>query len=464
MKMMKMNKMIAALAAMMVSASAMAQYEGTSVYDRVGHGNDSIEALGNLSMLGDYYKMQNWKDAYDCVMPLLEKAPLAQVTTYTRGEIVMYQLILQSESQQEKKKYLDDLMRLFDIRMEHVQELNSFSKPQNQTSHGAVLARKAYYYSNFGPQVYSDYSLDKAYDMFSEGIAEVNEDPTHEVEGFVLDQYFKTSYAKYKADQDGFREQFLKDYLLCKEVCEKMLEKANQTTDEAQQQKIVAQYDPTLMAVEHQFAESKAADRDQLIAIFTPKVEARKGDLAYLRSVINILQNNDCDDTDVYFKASKYAYDLEPSYNSAIGMAQWTQKQGKHAEAVQYYDKAIELCTSDRQKARIAMQVVYALARSGNGSAVESYLRKAEQFDPSMAGRCDLFRAQNAAMKKDYSGALALATKAAQEDASITGTVSRLKARITEAQARQAEYNKANAEYKAQLEKQQKLENFWKGH
>ncbi len=459
-----MKRMFAVMAVTIVSATAMAQYEGTTVYDRVGHGNDSIEALGNLSMLGDYYKMQNWKDAYDCVMPLLQKAPLAQVTTYTRGEYVIYQLLLGTMDKGERQKYLTDLLFLEDTRMKHVQALNSFSKPQNQTSHGAVLARKAYYYSIFAPNVLDNYSLDNAYDMFSEGIAEVNEDPTHEVEGFVLDQYFKTSYAKYKADQDGFREQFLKDYLLCKEVCEKMLEKANQTTDEAQQQKIVAQYDPTLMAVEHQFAESKAADRDQLIAIFTPKVEARKTDLAYLRSVINILQNNDCDDTDVYFKASKYAYDLEPSYNSAIGMAQWTQKQGKNAEAVQYYDKAIELCTSDKQKARIAMKVVYALANSGQTGSTEAYLRKAEQYDSSMAGRCDLFRAQNAAMKKDYNNALALATKAAQEDASITGTVSRLKTRIIDAQARQAEYNKANAEYKAQLEKQQKLENFWKGH
>lgn len=459
-----MKRMFTVMTVTIVSATAMAQYEGTTVYDRVGHGNDSIEALGNLSMLGDYYKMQNWKDAYDCVMSLLQKAPLAQVTTYTRGEYVIYQLLLGTMDKGERQKYLTDLLFLEDTRMKHVQALNSFSKPQNQTSHGAVLARKAYYYSIFAPNVLDNYSLDNAYDMFSEGIAEVNEDPTHEVEGFVLDQYFKTSYAKYKADQDGFREQFLKDYLLCKEVCEKMLEKANQTTDEAQQQKIVAQYDPTLMAVEHQFAESKAADRDQLVAIFTPKVEARKTDLAYLRSVINILQNNDCDDTDVYFKASKYAYDLEPSYNSAIGMAQWTQKQGKNAEAVQYYDKAIELCTSDKQKARIAMKVVYALANSGQTGSTEAYLRKAEQYDSSMAGRCDLFRAQNAAMKKDYNNALALATKAAQEDASITGTVSRLKTRIIDAQARQAEYNKANAEYKAQLEKQQKLENFWKGH
>lgn len=460
----QMKKTLAMLAVTMVSTTAMAQYEGTSVYDRVGHGNDSIEALGNLSMLNDYYKMQNWKDAFDCVQALLEKAPLAQVSTYSRGEMVIYQLIQGSQDKAEQKKYLDALMKLEDTRMKYVAELNSFSPPRNQTSHGAVLARKAYYYSVYGPQILSDYSLDDAYQMFTEGIAEVNEDPSHEVEGFVLDQYFKTSYAKYKANPADFREQFLKDYLLCKEVCEKMLEKANQTSDPAQQQKIVDQYDPTLMAVEHQFAESRAADRDQLIAIFTPKVEERKSDLAYLRSVITILQNNDCDDTDVYFTASKYAYQLEPSYASAIGMAQWTQKQGKHGEAVQYYDKAIELCTNDRQKGRIAMQVVYALAKSGNGGNVESYLRKAEQFDPSLAGRCDLFRAQNAAMKKDYSNALALATKAASEDASITGTVSRLKARISEAQARQAEYNKANAEYKAQLEKQQKLENFWKGH
>ena len=458
------KNLFAAIAALMLSASAMAQLEGTSVYDRVGHGNDSIEALGNLSMLGDYYKMQNWKDAYDCVIALLEKAPLAQVSTYTRGEMVMYQLIQGTTDKAEKKQYLDALMKLEDQRMKYVQELNSFSPPKNQTSHGAVLARKAYYYSVFGPDIYDNYSLDEAYQMFTEGIAEVNEDPTHEVEGFVLDQYFKTSYAKYKADPEAFREQFLKDYLLCKEVCEKMLEKANQTSDPAQQQKIVEQYDPTLMAVEHQFAESKAADREQLIAIFTPKVEARKSDLSYLRSVINILQNNDCDDTDVYFAASKYAYELEPSYNSAIGMAQWTQKQGKHAEAVQYYDKAIELCPNDRQKARIAMQIVYALAKRGSAGNIESYLRKAEQYDPSMAGRCDLFRAQSAAMKKDYSTALTLATKAAQEDASITGTVARLKARITEAQARQAEYNRASAEYRAQLEKQQKLENFWKGH
>ncbi|MBQ2586710.1 MAG: tetratricopeptide repeat protein, partial [Bacteroidaceae bacterium] len=69
-----------------------------------------------------------------------------------------------------------------------------------------------------------------------------------------------------------------------------------------------------------------------------------------------------------------------------------------------------------------------------------------------------------AASKKDYSNALAYASRAASEDASISGTASRLRTRIQEAQRRQNEYDKANAEYKAQLEKAQKLEDFWKGH
>jgi tetratricopeptide (TPR) repeat protein len=242
-----------------------------------------------------------------------------------------------------------------------------------------------------------------------------------------------------------------------------MLEKANGEPDSVAAQKIVAQYDPTLLAVENNFIQSKAADRDQLIKIFTPKVEEKKNDLNYLRSVIDILAENDCDDTDIYFTASRYAFDIEPSFNAAIGTAQWYTKQGNHSESIKYYDKAIELCNSDKQKARIAMKVVYALAKSGQGSKAEGYLQKVESFDPSMAGRCDLFRAQSAATAKNWDAALNYARRAGQEDASISGVSSRLISQINDVKRRVAEYDKANAEYKAQLEKQQKLENFWKG-
>ena len=461
---MKLKNLLAIAFVATAAVPAMAQYEGTQVYDRIGHGNDSTEVLNNLSMFSEYYKAKSWKEAYNSWKFVMDKAPLAQATLYTRGATVLEQLVYTSTDPAEKKKYLDELLGMYDTRIKYTKELNSFSSAAMQTNKGTNLCRKAYFYANYGPSVYGNaYSLDKAYDMFSEGIQLVNEDPSITIEGFALDKYFDISYQKYLNDKVGFHEQFLKDYLLSKEVCEAMLEKANQASDSVAAQQIVSQYDPTLVRAEHKFAESKAADRDQLIAIFTPKVEQNKSNLSYLRSVIDILADNYCDDTDVYFKASKYAFDIEPSYNAAIGTAQWMQKQGKIGEATQYYDKAIELCDNDKQKGRIAMRVAQALAKNGS-SSTESYLQKAATFDSSFSGRCNLIRAQIAASKKDYSTALAYASRAASEDASISGTASRLRTRIQEAQRRQNEYDKANAEYKAQLEKAQKLEDFWKGH
>lgn len=460
---MNMKKWTAAMMLTVSALPAMAQYENTTVNDRVGHGTDSVECLNNMSLFNEYFKAKNYAEAYPHWKFVMEKAPLAQVMLYTRGWSLLSELVKEATTAEDKKKYLDDLLWMHDTRIKNLEALNSFATEKTKTSKGAVLCRKAYDYTANGQGVYPDYSLDKAHAMFLEGINLVNEDPSREVEAYVLHTYFNVSYQLYQMDQNKYREQFLQDYLLCKEVCEKMLEHANEETDEAAAQAIVAQYDPTYYTVQQTFAESNAADRDWLIEYYTPKVEEHKNDIAYLRSAINILGNNDCDDTEAYFKASKYAYDIEPSFASAIGVAQQLSKQGQNAESIQYYDKAIELCPDNKTKARIAMRVVYALAKSGKASNAETYLQKVETYDPSMAGRANLFRAQNAATSKNYSAAIAYASKAAQEDPAISGTANRLKARIQEYQQRQAQYEAANAEYKAQLEKQQKLENFWKG-
>lgn len=460
---MKFKKSLFLFAAMAAAVPSFAQYQGTSLHDRIGHGQDSINNLNNISLFQEAYKAKNGQEAYEPWKSCINSAPLALASLYTQGAPMLANLIVAAPDVATKKKYFDDLMNMYDLRIKNVDALNSFSSAKMQSSKGSILCRKAYDYATYGQGVEPTHSLDNAYNMFTEGINLVNEDPSKNVEGFVLYKYFDVSYQKYKADPTGFHEQFLKDYLLCKEVCEKMLEKANGETDSVAAQKIVAQYDPTLMQVEHSFAESKAADRNQLIAIFTPKVEANKNNLSYLRSVIDVLEDNDCDDTDVYYKASEYAYKIEPSYNSAIGLAQKCTKEGRHSESIQYYDKAIQLCTNDKQKARIAMKVVYALAKGGNTSKAESYLKQVENYDPSMAGKCDFYRAQHAAISKNYDTAINYARKASSEDASLSGSAGRLINRINEVKRKNAEIAKANAEYKAALEKQQKLDDFWKG-
>ena len=73
-----------------------------------------------------------------------------------------------------------------------------------------------------------------------------------------------------------------------REASQGMLSLANEATDSVAAQKIVAQYDPTLNRIETLFAQSKAADREQLIAIFCPKNKENKTYLAYLKSALTL--------------------------------------------------------------------------------------------------------------------------------------------------------------------------------
>ena len=141
---MKLKNLFAIALVASVTVPAMAQYEGTQVYDRIGHGNDSTEVLNNLSMFSEYYKAKSWTEAYNSWKFVMDKAPLAQATLYTRGATVLEQLVFTSTDAADKKKYLDELLGMYDTRIKYIKELNSFSSAAMQTNKGTNLCRKAY--------------------------------------------------------------------------------------------------------------------------------------------------------------------------------------------------------------------------------------------------------------------------------------------------------------------------------
>ncbi len=460
---MKIKKSAAILAMASICIPAVAQYEGTTYRDRIGTGQDSITTLGNLVAWKDSYKAKDYAGAYEPWKAVLEKAPCVEVATYAWGADLLAQLMFKTQDINEKKKYFNELMAMYDRRLKYLDALNSFTSIHRRATQGDIKARKAFDYAYYGAGgVAENYSLDTAYDMFREGIDLIKKDGAKEVPGFVLDQFFKISYQKYAADPNGFRERFLTDYLESSEVCQKMLGLANEAATPEAAKKIVAQYDPTLQSIETLFAQSNAANQEQLVAIFTPKVEANKDNLAYLKSALTLLSANDCDTTQVYFKAAEYAYNIEPSYESAIGTAQKYYKDGKVAESVQYYDKALELCSTDQNRAAISLKIASAMAKTGEQEKALTYLDKAIEYNPAVTGKAHYTRAQIAASTKKFNDAIQYCDMAAEADISISGAAGRLKARIQEVQRKTAEYEKANAEYNAAKAKREKEENFWK--
>lgn len=459
---MKLKNLFLALSLAAFVAPAMAQYEGTQWYERIGSGEDSLRTRQNLSMFQMAINNSNWTEAYEVWKPIFEKAPFSQMGIYTNGAYMLAKLILSEQDAAKKQQYFQELMNIYDTRVKNLEGLNSFTRADKRATEGDVIARKAYDYAAYGPACDPTYTLDKAYNMFKDGINKINEQGGREVGGFVLDAFFRVSYAKYQADNNGFRENFLQDYLESKDVCDKMLQLAKEETDPEKAQKIVSEYDKPLNTIEGLFAESKAADRDQIIAIFTPKIEANKENLAYLKSALTVMAANDCDDTPVYYKAAEYAFNIEPSYESAIGTAQKYYKDGQTAKSVEYYNKAIELCQSDNLKGNIALRVAAAMRKSGDFKSAYAYLDKAAQFNPDLEGKCYMQRANIATKAKQYAEAKAYCDKAAAADITLAGQAQRLKANIQTVEAHNAEYARQKAEYDRQQAEIKAEEDFWK--
>ena len=460
---MKLKNLLIALGFAAACVPAMAQYEGTSWEDRIGSGEDSLRTRQNLSMFNMAMKQDSFTEAYDVWKPIMEKAPFANLRIYTDGSFMLQNLIAKEADVAKKKVYFDELMNLYDLRLKNLAGLNSFAKANLQATEGDVVYQKAYCYAVYGPQ--SDpqgYTHDKAYEHFAKANKLLEEQGGREVKGYMLDIFFRFSNAKYQADNNGFREQFLQDYLESKELCEKMLQLAKEEPNPEKAQKIVAEYDQPLNNIEGIFAQSKAADRDQIIAIFTPKVEANKDNLAYLKSALTLMAANDCDDTPVYYKAAEYAYNIEPTFESAIGTAQKYYKDGKTAESVKYYNDAIDLCKSDVQKGNIALRVAAAMRKGGDFKSAYEYLDKAMEYNPDLEGKCYMQRANIATKEKNYADAKAFCDKAAAADITLAGSAQRLKSSIQTVEAHNAEYARQKAEYDRQQAELKAEEDFWK--
>ena len=79
-------KKIGMLALALVTVMGVNAQKGVEDGSRYGHGADSINTLKNISIYSEYYKTNNFKDAYEQGWKeVFRDAPLASVNTYNYG-------------------------------------------------------------------------------------------------------------------------------------------------------------------------------------------------------------------------------------------------------------------------------------------------------------------------------------------------------------------------------------------
>ena len=388
------------VAASAISANAQ-NLAGTTLNDRIGHGQDSIDVLGSLSLYQDAFKRKSYVEAIEPWEFVFQKAPLSMVRVYTDGAWMFEQLVQKETDAAKKSEYFNKLMSIYDQRLKNLDALNSFATAKTTSTKGNIITRKAYDYYYFCPNMNNN----EAYKMFKEGIEDLNKN----VEAFVLYGFIECSYNRFIQNKENtdIRQDFIQDYMFCNEICDMLLDQAKEYPSETipadpesedstkwveqvilapEALKIIQNYQPTQEQCNNLFVQSGAADCDALEKIYMEKVEANKTDIKYLNAVLAILTNFDCDKSNIYYTAADYAYQITKTPQAAIGKASRLLKEGDENGALKYFQEAIEMETDAAKKAKYAYVIAALYFKKGNTGACRQWCRETLKYNPSNGG------------------------------------------------------------------------------
>ena len=358
-------KMFTTLLALSLGVTAFAQ-TGLASGTRFGHGEDSLRCLQNISIYTEYVKTNNFKDAYTPWKAVFDEAPVAQVSTYTNGAKILRGLIAGTKDAAEQKKYLTELMGVYDQRIKYLDQLNTMVK--KPYSKGAIIGTKAHDMINYSG---SNLDVNTAYALTKEAI----ELEKAESEYYLIQDFMDMSSRKLKQD-DSHKEQFIQDYLTAASVADEAYKAATKEKDQNNLKTAKENVDAY-------FINSGAATCENLQSIYGPKVADNKTNLDYLKQVINVMQLLRCTEEEAYFQASEYAHAIEPTAATAEGCGYMYYKKGDTDKALSYFDQAIELQEDDEKKADASYKAAVVLMAKKIYGRAKTYANKAISYNPS---------------------------------------------------------------------------------
>lgn len=356
------KKMITALFALSLGATASFAQTGASDGSRFGHGEDSLRCLKNISIYTEYVKTNNFKDAYGPWKEVFTEAPVAQVGTYTNGAKILRALIAGEKDAAQQKQYFEELMKVHDQRIQYLDILNTYVK--SPTTKSSIIGTKAHDYFTMGCP-----DLVTAYNLYKESIDGEKEGSDY----YILIEFMDASSRRLK-NEAAHKEQFIQDYITTSAYADVAYKAATKEKD----QKNMKDAKDNIDAI---FINSGVATCDNLQEIYAPKVEQNKNNLDYLKQVIGVMQLLGCTEQEAYFAASEAAHAIEPTSETAVGCGYMYYKKGDIDKCIEYFDNAINLEQDIKKKADYCYKTAAILFSKKQLSKAKQYALKSISLD-----------------------------------------------------------------------------------
>lgn len=337
---------------------------------------DSIRCLRNLSLYSDRHKQGNFEEALPYWRVVFREFPLASRNIYIWGQDLMSYMIQNAETEEVKRAYLDTAMMMFDQRIEY------FGDKAN------ILGRKGLFYLEHNNNIDE---AEMAYETLAEAIRLSGNNPSTAV----IVTYMNLTIGKFMAGLVD-NEQVINTYSYLMEIIDNSL--AESATDAMVQARDY---------VESMFADSRAADCNALINLFTHQVNNAPEDVDLLSKVNELLTNAACTDSDLYLTVTERLHVLDPSARSAINLSAMYRVRDNDEKVIEYLEEAIELQEDKYERANYLLELsIIANQVQNNKQLSRQYALQALENNPSL-GRAhlhigSLYAAETGCFEEDF--------------------------------------------------------------
>lgn len=301
----------------------------------------------NSNFLKEACDNKDYDSATQYLQALLANCPKASENTFVRGITLYKNKINRAKSLAEKNVYVDSLLLLYDLRNEYFGD---------HASRGTayILDRKAREYLTYKPNDRA--GIRKAFREAIEA-AGTQADP----ETVVV--YFTNLCDDYKNTDEVMPDEVLSEY-----------ERLAHYFDNPAAAEYKDQFDAA-------FGLSGAASCENLERLFGAKLAAAPDDVELLAQAVGLMSRANCD-SDFYFATAEKYYELKPSSETAMFLAQAFQAKGDFAKAKTYLNEALttESDSSERQSLLVRIALVGLAANDISDAA--SAARQARDLNP----------------------------------------------------------------------------------
>ena len=346
---------------LLFAVAAMALMSSSKVSAQGKYGPDSTECIKYLSYYTEYYKQKN----YDSALPNWRKAyhycpPSSRYSMLSDGSTLLRNLIQKNKNNPVYKAQLvDSLMTIYDQRVQYFPKYAISS-----------LNNKALDMSN--------YMKDEPMKLL-EGLTAIVDQTKEQTRTNVFVFQLNTAIDLYKmgmVDPETVIDIYDKGVMYLGQVTPK---------NEVEQRSIAK----TIEDFETLFIQSQVASCENLVALFTPRVEADPQNLDLAKNVVKIMSITEgCTDNDLYLTAVNTMYTMEPSANSAYYLYRLYSGRNDYDNAVKYIEEAIASADSDdlADAGYYYELAVYSL-KCRNTSKAYAAAQKAMELNPELSGK-----------------------------------------------------------------------------